>query len=130
MLYLAESNNLQWLYILLISIGSGLLIFAISFLITYLTALKKKKKLTSNAKAFYINILNAIGGIENVSDVMVNSSRLSFVLKNTDVLNSEAFKEFVSSNSIGTVKSSKKITLVIGQYAYDYYNEIKKLLTK
>ena len=130
MLYLAESNNLQWLYILLISIGSGLLIFAISFLITYLTALKKKKKLTSNAKAFYINILNAIGGIENVSDVMVNASRLSFVLKNTDVLNSEAFKEFVSSNSIGTVKSSKKITLVIGQYANDYYNEIKKLLTK
>ena len=127
---LATNQDLQWLYILLISIGSGLIIFAISFLITYLLALKKKKKLTSNAKAFYINILNAIGGIENVSDVMVNSSRLSFVLKNTDVLNSEAFKEFVSSNSIGTVKSSKKITLVIGQYANDYYNEIKKLLTK
>ena len=31
---LATSENLLWLYILLISIGSGLIIFAISFLIT------------------------------------------------------------------------------------------------
>ena len=130
MLYLSETNNLQWLYILLISIGSGLLVFAISFLITYLCALQKKKKLTSNANEFYTQIICAVGGIENISDVMVNSSRLSFVLKNTDILDQSEFKDFVKNNNIGTVKSSKKITLVIGQYANDYYNKIKKILDK
>ena len=130
MLYLSETNNLQWLYILLISIGSGLLVFAISFLITYLCALQKKKKLTSNANEFYTQIICAVGGIENISDVMVNSSRLSFVLKNTDILDQSEFKDFVKNNNIGIVKSSKKITLVIGQYANDYYNKIKKILDK
>ena len=61
---------------------------------------------------------------------MVNSSRLSFVLKNTDILEQSEFKDFVKNNNIGTVKSSKKITLVIGQYANDYYNKIKKILDK
>lgn len=127
---LATNQDLQWLYILLISIGSGLIIFAISFLITYLLALKKKKKLTSNAKTFYKQIVDVLGGIENINDVNVNSSRLSIMLNNNEVLNSYDFKQFVTNNNIGTVKTSKKITLVIGEYANDYYNEIKKLLEK
>lgn len=127
---LASDTNLQWLYILLISIGSGLVIFAISLLITYLVALKKKKKLTSNAKTFYTQIVEALGGIDNILGVNVNSSRLSVVLKDNEVLNSYDFKQFVSKNNIGTVKTSKKITLVIGEYANDYYNAIKKLLEK
>ena len=130
MLYFATNNDLQWLYILLISIGSGLVIFGLSFLFTYLSALRKKKKLTSNAKEFYHEIVEILGGIDNIDDVMVNSSRLSIVLKNNEVLNKDSFKEFVNKNNIGTVKSSKKITLVIGQYANDYYNKIKKLLNK
>ena len=127
---LATSENLLWLYILLISIGSGLIIFAISFLITYLLALKKKKQLTSNANSFYSQIVDALGGVENINDVNVNGSRLSIVLNNNEVLSSEQFKDFVNKNEIGTLKTSKKVTLVIGQYANDYYKKIKQMLEK
>lgn len=127
---LTNTTDLKWLYILLISLGAIIIVVALIFLIIYLVALKNKKASTLEAKSFYLNIVEAVGGIDNIVDVTVNSSRLNIILKDNDVLNGENFKSFVAENNIGTVKSSKKITMVIGEYASNYHLEIKKLLEK
>lgn len=121
---------MEWYHILLIAIGALIIVFGIVFLIIYLVALKNKKTSSLEAKSFYLEIIDSIGGINNIEDVTVNSSRLNIILKNNEVLNSEKFKNFVSTNNIGTVKSSKKITMVIGEYASNYHYEIKKMLDK
>lgn len=121
---------MKWLLIILIALACLVLIFGIVFLIVFLIALKNKKASTLEAKSFYQDIIDSVGGIDNIEDVTVNSSRLSIILKDNEVLNSDNFKNFVASNNIGTVKSSQKITMVIGEFASNYHYEIKKQLDK
>lgn len=100
----------------------------IIFLIVFLVARKNKKKIKTKANEFCNQIIEAVGGIDNIIDATAVSSRLSLTLKDNGPIDSDAFKNFVSINNIGMVKSSGKITLVIGEYASNYQVIIKNFL--
>lgn len=113
---------MKWYYILLIVIGCVLLLAILTFTTIYLISLKQKKAMKLKANDYCMNVIMAVGGINNIVEVMLQSSRLSFVLKDMTLLNENAL------NGVGILKSSKKITLVIGEYAKQYYEDISKQL--
>lgn len=115
---------MEWYFIVLICLGVVLLLGGIIFLIIYNVSLKNKKKINKEAKAYYQVVIDAVGGLGNIIDVTVNSSRLSFVLKNYELVKKEKL------GGVGIVKSANKITLVIGSMASYYCLQIKESLGK
>jgi len=112
---------MEWYYILMIVLGGLIVIAGIIFLVLYLSNKNKKKENKVNEDAILDKLVNLLGSYSNINDVSVNSSRLSISLNNYDVLESNEFKEFVNEKGIGILKSSKKVTLVIGDLANKYY---------
>ena len=88
-----------------------------------------EEKSLGEAKGLYNIITDTFGGISNIESVNVNGSRLSLVLKDTTYINHETLK-VMSDMGFGVVKTSKKITLVVGEMATHYYNEIQKQMEK
>ena len=74
-------------------------------------------------------IIDTFGGIDNIENVNVNGSRLSLVLKDTTYINQDTLK-VMSDMGFGVVKTSKKITIVVGEMATHYYNQIIKQMDK
>lgn len=120
---------MEWYHILLIVVGSVIAIGLITFLILYLSSKKKKEKTSKQAKGLYAKIVDTFGGINNIADVTVNGSRLSLVLKDTSYINNDTLS-VMTNEGFGVVKTSKKITLVVGEMAQHYYKAIKKELDK
>lgn len=120
---------MEWYHILLIALGSLIVVAALVFLIIYLVSKSSKEKSLGEAKGLYNKIINTFGGISNIESVNVNGSRLSLVLKDTTYINHETLK-VMSDMGFGVVKTSKKITLVVGEMATHYYNEIQKQMEK
>ena len=112
------SDELKWWLI-----GGGfacLLIIIISLVIFW----KHKNKIRASEE--FPELLEALGGADNISNVSLNGSRISLVFDNKKSLDKELIKE----NGVETiVVSNKKMTLVIGKQApeiYKYLSEIKK----
>lgn len=112
---------MKWYYYLIIA--AAVLLISMVIIITVATINKKKK--SKIVSSYYTDILQAIGGKENVLSVSANGSRLSFTLKDPNQLN----KDILQSIHIqGIVRSSKKTTLVIGEMAQQYANMINEEL--
>ena len=120
---------MEWYHILLIVIASLIVIVSIAFLILYLSSKRSKEKSLGEAKGLYSKIVETFGGIDNIANVSVNGSRVSLTLKDSSYINNDTLK-VMTDEGFGVVKTSKKITLVIGEMANHYYQEINKLLNK
>ena len=96
----------------------------IIILIVYLVSLKKKKAINADAKQYYQNIILAVGGVNNILEVKAIASRLSLVLKDYKKIDDDKLK----LAGIGIVKSTNKVTLVVGLMASEYANQIKLAL--
>ena len=120
---------MEWYYILLIVLASLIVVCALVFLILYLSGKSSKQKSLGEAKGLYNKIVDTFGGINNIESANVNGSRLSLVLKDTTYINQDTLK-VMSELGFGVVKTSKKITLVIGEMASYYCSEINKQMNK
>lgn len=120
---------MEWYHILLIVIGSIIVLGAIVFLILFLSSKSSKAKSLGQAKGLYVKIIETFGGINNILEVSVNGSRLSISLKDTSYINNDTL-QVMTNEGFGVVKTSKKITLVIGEMATHYYKAIQKELDK
>lgn len=118
---------MEWYYWLIIGVGALIIIGLVIFLIKYISAVNKKKSTESVVNNYYNNIIEACGGIENIIEVSNLGSRLSFVLKYQSLFDDAKLKEI---NITGVFKTTKKITIVVGDKANDFAIEINKLLTK
>lgn len=93
-------------------------ILIVVLLIVFFANRKKKSKSKE-----YPNLLQAIGGKENISNVVLNGSRVSVNFVDKSMINKEKIKE----NGVESiVMANKKLTLVIGksaEYIYKYLSE-------
>lgn len=107
-------------------IGGGLLLLGLIIALICLTHKRNKVK-KQELDNYYLTIVKALGELKNIQDVSATGSRLSVVLKNNSLLDEDLLK---SIHITGVVKSSKKITLVVGSLASTYETKIKELLVK
>ena len=114
---------MDWYWIVLIIVGGIVLLGALLFFIYYLSSLKSKMKQDNKIKDFHNKIIEAMGGINNIKDVNVMSSRLVLYLEDNGFINQEVLQELID-NGIGVVKTSKKVTLVIGDLSEKYAKAI------
>ena len=120
---------MEWYHILLIVVAALVVVALLIFSILYITSKKSKEKSLGEAKGLYNKIVETFGGVDNISNLSVNGSRLSITLKDSSYINNETL-QIMTDNGFGVVKTSKKITLVVGEMANHYYQEINKLLSK
>ncbi len=89
-------------------------------IIFLLVRLKNKSK--SKGTNEFPELLSALGGLENISNVKLNGSRVSLTFTNKDSID----KELVKQNGVESlVISNKKITMVIGKNAQKIYNYLQ-----
>lgn len=113
--------------ILFIVVGCVLLIGVILLII-----LVKKNSKKNKAKKEFDNaskmIVDALGGLENIVSCDVSMSRLNVVLNDYKIVDSQ---QLTDAGVSGTVKTSKKLTLVVGkQFSQKLCESIKEQLEK
>ena len=107
-------------------IGVVFILVTIAFIFLLKRYLKRKKEFLEEQKvidSYYKNIIDAVGKIQNIEKVEQVGSRLSFYLKDQSLLQVEALKEI---HITGIVKTSKKVTLVVGEMAAKYAQFIQE----
>ena len=112
--------------IIVIIIGVLFILATIAFIFLLKRYLKRKKEFLEEQKvidSYYKNIIDAVGKIQNIEKVEQVGSRLSFYLKDQSLLQVEALKEI---HITGIVKTSKKVTLVVGEMAAKYAQFIQE----
>ena len=112
--------------IIVIIIGVVFILETIAFIFLLKRYLKRKKEFLEEQKvidSYYKNIIDAVGKIQNIEKVEQVGSRLSFYLKDQSLLQVEALKEI---HITGIVKTSKKVTLVVGEMAAKYAQFIQE----
>lgn len=112
--------------IIVMIIGVVFILATIAFIILLKRYLKRKKEFLEEQKvidSYYKNIIDAVGKIQNIEKVEQVGSRLSFYLKDQSLLQVEALKEI---HITGIVKTSKKVTLVVGEMAAKYAQFIQE----
>lgn len=103
------SNVLLWCLI------GGILFVLITFIII-LFILKNKTKSSENRT--FSELLEALGGIDNIYDITLNGSRISLGFNDKKILN----RANIKANGVETIViSNKKITLVVGKTAPQIY---------
>lgn len=112
------SDDLRWCLI-----GGSLLLLLIIIVLIILGRRKSKKK---EGKEFP-GLLEALGGVSNISNISLNGSRISLNFDNKKNVDKEQIKD----NGVETiVVSNKKITLVIGKQAPSIYKYLKENIEK
>lgn len=110
-----SDDQLRWLII------GGSLLLIIVFLVIVLKLKTKKKGIVE-----FPDLLEALGGADNISNILLNGSRVSLIFDNKKNVNKDQIKE----NGVETiVVSNKKLTMVIGRQApaiYKYLIEVTK----
>lgn len=112
--------------IIVMIIGVVFILATIAFIFLLKRYLKRKKEFLEEQKvidSYYKNIIDAVGKIQNIEKVEQVGSRLSFYLKDQSLLQVEALKEI---HITGIVKTSKKVTLVVGEMAAKYAQFIQE----
>lgn len=116
------------IHYVLIAIGALLLIGLCIFLFMYLKAKSNKKKADNSALEYCNELIKLVGGIDNIVEVSSISSRLTLTLKDNNVITEDVLNSF-KEKKIGIFRTSKKITLVIGDLANTYKEKIENLKT-
>ena len=111
--------------IILLVAGIAALGILLCFGIIYLISKNNKKKNDDNTKEYYKEIIELVGGIDNISEISSVGSRLTLVLNNNDLVDQNTLEVF-KNKGIGIFRTSKKITLVIGDFASYYKEQIEK----
>ena len=97
----------------------------IVLMIFFVIVLVKKRNKSKEISEFPM-LLEALGGIQNISNISINGSRISMNFENKDSVKKDQIKE----NGVETIViSNKKITLVVGKNApiiYKYLQETIK----
>lgn len=107
------SDELKWCLIIVSAI------FLLS-IIVLVVVIKRKNKIKESLE--FPELLEALGGIENISNISLNGSRISMNFESKKSVNKEQIKE----NGVETiVLSNKKITLVIGKKAPVIYKYLQ-----
>ncbi len=110
-----SEEQLRWLII-----GCSAILL-IAFVIVLIILLKRKNRIKESQE--FPELLEAMGGKENITNLALNGSRISFNFENKKDLDKEKIKD----NGVESiVVSNKKATLVIGKKApiiYKYLNE-------
>jgi len=89
--------------------------FIIVLVILFLLIANRKKKRSSGAlNQRYLDLLNALGGANNVQTMEAKGSRLSIILSDFDKIDPSALKALGIDNF---VLMTNKITLVLGEEA-------------
>ena len=100
----------------------GATIIVLLMIIILLVVIRHKKS-EIKGKFEFPELLEALGGVENISNVFLNGSRISLNFDSKKNLDKEKIKE----NGVETiVVANKKLTLVIGKKApiiYKYLQE-------
>ena len=110
-------------YELKLGIIIGIAILVVIVAIIGLIFINKRK---NKSNQDYCELLEAIGGKENISEVILNGSRVSVNFIDKSLIN----KENIKKNGVETiVMANKKLTLVIGKNSesvYKYLNDSTK----
>lgn len=113
--------------IILIVIGVALLLSVI-LTIVFVKKSSKKRKAKREFDNASKTIVDALGGIDNIISCSVSMSRLNVVLKDYKLVESQ---QLTDAGVSGTVKTSKKLTLVIGkQLSQRLCNSINEQIEK
>ncbi len=108
------SDELKWCLII------GASVVALLSIIILVVVLKKKGKAKENTE--FPELLEALGGAENISNITLSGSRISLNFDSKKNVNKEQIKE----NGVETiVVANKKITLVIGRNAPVIYKYLQ-----
>lgn len=98
------------------------IVFALAVIITVIVVKKRHK---NNIKLEFPGLLEALGGANNISNLVLNGSRISLNFENKGNVNKELIKE----NGVDSiVVANKKITLVIGKQAPIIYKYLQEKL--
>ena len=122
--------ELQWYDIVLIVLGGVVFIASVAFItifFTYKYALIDKQKTSAAVKELYKEFVEAVGGKDNIEQCTSIGSRLNIVVKDIDLVDQKQIQD-IQSKKIGIVRTSKKITFVVGDFADRYRLEINKIL--
>ena len=110
------SDQLRWSLI-----GIGVLLIIIILVIVF------KLKLSKKESEEFPELLEALGGVDNISNITVNGSRVSLIFDNKKSINKELIKE----NGVETiVVANKKLTMVIGRKASSIYKYLTETIKK
>ena len=108
---------MKWYYILAI-------VIAIVVLLGILILLTSRSKEDKSLKE-YPELLLALGGKDNVSEVSFKGSRVNVVLVDKKLID----KEIIKQQGVETiVVSNKKLTMVVGKNSQDIYNYLNNSL--
>ena len=103
-------------------IVSGSIVSLIFFITILMIVIRKKKG--ANKHEEFNDLLEALGGIENIYNVTYSGSRINLNFNNKKIIDKEKIKQ----NGVQTIViSNDKITLVTGKQAekiYNYFNEL------
>lgn len=98
----------------------------ILLLFTLFLIIRNKRKNNKTNKEFP-ELLKALGGLENITNLSLNGSRISLNFNDKKSINKEQIKE----NGVETIVfSNKKMTLVIGKNAPVIYKYLQENLSK
>ena len=101
------------LKICLIILGSIIVLLSIIYMLVKLSKGSKKKTCGE-----YFGLLEALGNVNNITEVALNGSRISAKFIDKELINKELIKE----NGVESIViSNKKITLVIGKSSNDIF---------
>jgi phosphotransferase system IIB component len=94
---------------------------ALLIIIVLAVVVRKKSKFKENTE--FPELLEALGGAENISNISLNGSRISLNFDSKKAVDKELIKE----NGVETiVVANKKITLVIGKKASIIYKYLQE----
>lgn len=104
--------------------GSIIVMIAIVAWLLITNILKNKKRESKVEMTIEIQrLLEALGGIDNITSMEATPSKVSFIVANTKVLQMEVFKEI---GATGVVQSNQKITAIFGKVSPAIVEEIEK----
>ena len=106
------------LKICLIILGAIIVLLSIIYMLVKLSKGSKKKTCGE-----YFGLLEALGNVNNITEVALNGSRISAKFIDKELINKELIKE----NGVESIViSNKKITLVIGKSSNDIFEFLNK----
>ena len=109
---------MKWYHIVTIVVS----IIILLGLLILITTSKKKVKMENNE---YPQLLLALGGKENVSEVSFKGSRVSVILVDKKVID----KEMIKQQGVETiVVSNKKVTMVVGKKSEEIFNYLNNYI--
>ncbi|HPX72154.1 MAG TPA: hypothetical protein PLP51_04450 [Acholeplasmataceae bacterium] len=114
-----DTTNPTQLYIL---IGAAVLAFITIILIIVLIVGKRKKTKLDTQDEFSENVINALGGIENIKEVKLSRRRLSATVHDLDLLIPRELRKL----KLGAVITKNHVKMLVKDNPKETYKYIEK----